>query len=41
MLLRPPQAIRITRERAWRLAADNADDENAGVADSKLSIVKD
>jgi hypothetical protein len=41
MLLRPPQAIAITPEQAWWRAADNADDENTEVANSKLSIVED
>jgi hypothetical protein len=41
MLLRPPQAIAITPEQAWRRAADSADDENTEVANSKLSIVED
>ena len=41
MLLRPPQAIAITPEQAWMRAADNADDENTEVANSKLSIVED
>ncbi|HET9779543.1 MAG TPA: hypothetical protein VFP81_09700 [Propionibacteriaceae bacterium] len=35
------QRFTITRERAWTLAADNADDENSGVANSRLRIVKD
>jgi hypothetical protein len=34
-------ALAISPERAWTLAADNADDENSGVAGSKLSILKD
>jgi hypothetical protein len=32
------QRLPITRERAWTLAADNGDDENGGVANSKLRI---
>ena len=32
------QCFAITRERAWTLAADNADNENGGVADSELRI---
>jgi hypothetical protein len=35
------QRFAISAERAWTLAADNTDDENSGVAGSKLSIVKD
>jgi hypothetical protein len=35
------QRFAISPERAWTLAADNADDENSGVAGSKLSILKD
>jgi AmiR/NasT family two-component response regulator len=35
------QRFAISPERAWTLAADNADDENTGVAGSKLSILKD
>jgi hypothetical protein len=35
------QRFVISPERAWTLAADNADDENSGVAGSKLSILKD
>ena len=35
------QRFAISPERAWTLAADNADDENSGVAASKLSILKD
>jgi hypothetical protein len=30
----------ISPERAWTLDAENADDQNSGVAGSKLSIVK-
>ena len=32
------QCFAITRERAWTLAADNADNENGGVANSELRI---
>ena len=32
------QLFPITRERAWTLAADNADDENGGVANAELRI---
>jgi hypothetical protein len=32
------QRFPIIRERAWTLAADNADDENGGVANWKLRI---
>jgi AmiR/NasT family two-component response regulator len=35
------QRFAISPEGAWTLAADNADDENSGVASSELSIVKD
>jgi hypothetical protein len=31
----------ISAERAWTLAADKADDEDTGVANSELRIVKD
>ena len=31
----------ITPERAWTLVVDDADNENSGVANSKLRIVKD
>jgi AmiR/NasT family two-component response regulator len=31
----------ITREPAWTLVVDDADNENSGVANSKLRIVKD
>ena len=32
------QRFPITRERAWTLAADNADNENGGVANAELRI---
>ena len=32
------QCFPITHERAWTLAADNADNENGGVANSELRI---
>jgi hypothetical protein len=35
------QRFTVTPERAWTLLADEADDENGGVANSKLRIVKD
>jgi len=35
------QRFAITPQRAWTVAADNVDDENGGVANSKLRIVKD
>ena len=35
------QRFAITPQRAWTVAADNVDDENGGVAYSKLRIVKD
>jgi hypothetical protein len=31
----------ITPEPAWTLVVDNADNDNSGVANSKLRIVKD
>jgi hypothetical protein len=35
------QRFAITAARAWTLAADKADEEDTGVADSELRIVKD
>jgi hypothetical protein len=35
------QRFAVSAERAWTLAADKADDEDTGVANSELRIVKD